>query len=265
MSEHDAEPGEFAHADIGLVCALPIELGAFFDRCEKVRKYSGDDFTFRGGRYDKIRVGAAQSGMGFARARRATHALIDAHSPPWVISCGFSGALVPEAAVGHVVMANAICDQHGNELLIDLKLPDNPKAGVHVGRMLTADDIVRRVADKKALAEKHQAIAVDMESLAVAQVCRERGVRFLAVRVISDDLSADLPEEILSLVGSTGSVRFGAALGAMWKRPSSVKDMWKLREKAHQAADTLADFLDGVVRQLYNASVRDAVLKSPPQ
>lgn len=263
MSDEEPAPGDFAHADIGLVSALPIELNALFDRCEKVRKYSGDDFTFRGGRYDKVRIAAAHCGMGFARARRATQALIDAHSPPWIISCGFSGALVPAVAVGHVVMANAIVDQHGHEIALDLNLPANPKSGVHVGRLLTSDEIVRKVADKKALAEKHQALAVDMESLAVAQVCRERGTRFLAVRVISDDLSADLPEEILSLVGSTGSVRFGAAIGAMWKRPSSVKEMWKLREKAHRGAETLADFLDGVVRQLYNAIVRDTVLKKP--
>jgi adenosylhomocysteine nucleosidase len=261
MSEEQAEPGKFAQADIGIISALPIELGAFFDRCERVRRYSGDEFTFKGGRYDKIRVAAAHSGMGFARARRATHALVDAHTPKWILSCGFSGALVPEVALGHVVMANAICDQHGNELTIDLNLPGNPKSGVHVGRLLTADDIVRRVDDKKQLAEKHQALAVDLESLAVAQVCRERGIRFMAVRVISDDLSADLPEEIMSLVGSTGSVRFGAALGAVFKRPSSVKEMWKLREKAHRASETLADFLDGVLRQLYNTIAKDEVLK----
>jgi adenosylhomocysteine nucleosidase len=264
MSDEPSETGDLAHADIGIVAALPIELGALFDRCDKVRKYSGDDFSFRGGRYDNIRIAAAHSGMGFARARRATHALIDAHSPAWILSCGFSGALDPDVACGHVVMANAICDQHGNELTIDLKLDANPKGGVHVGRILTSDAIVRKVDEKRALAEKFGAIAVDMESLAVAQVCRERNVRFMAIRVISDDLSADLPEEILSLVGSTGSVRFGAALGAVFKRPSSVKEMWKLREKAHRGAETMADFLDGVLRQLYKASVRDEVLKDRP-
>ncbi|MGE3316966.1 MAG: 5'-methylthioadenosine nucleosidase [Planctomycetaceae bacterium] len=265
MSEAETQTADFAHADIGIVSALPIELAAFFDRCEKVRRYSGDDFSFRGGRYDRIRIVAAHCGMGFARARRATHALIDAHSPPWVLSCGFSGALAPEIACGHVVMANAICDQHGNELKIDLNLPDNPKSGVHVGRLLTADAIVRRVDEKKELGQKHQAVAVDLESLAVAQVCRERNVRFMAIRVISDDLAADLPEEILSLVGSTGSVRFGAALGAVFKRPSSVKQMWKLRENANRAAETMADFLDGVVRQLYNATVKEEVLRDPPK
>jgi adenosylhomocysteine nucleosidase len=102
------------------------------------------------------------------------------------------------------------------------------------------------------------AIAVDMESLAVAQVCRERNTRFLAVRVVTDDLSADLPPEILSLVGSTGTIRFGAALGAAWKRPGSIKEMWKLREAAGKAAGRLADFLDGVVRQLYNTIPKHA-------
>ena len=87
----------------------------------------------------------------------------------------------------------------------------------------------------------------------IIHVCRERGVKFLAVRVISDDMSADLPEEVRTVIGSSGSARFGAALGALWKRPGSVKDMWHLRETAHTASEHLATFLDGVVKQLHSA------------
>ena len=92
-----------------------------------------------------------------------------------------------------------------------------------------------------------------MESLAVAQVCRERGSAFWPYRVVSDDLSNDLPAEVLSIVGPTGTTRLGAALGAIWKRPDSIRDMWHLRQSAHLAAERLATFLDGVVIQLYNA------------
>ena len=92
-----------------------------------------------------------------------------------------------------------------------------------------------------------------MESLAVAQVARDSGTRFLTVRSISDDLSADLPPEVLSLVGSSGTMRLGAALGSIWKRPSSVKEMWQLRESAMKASERLASFLDGVVKQLHEA------------
>ena len=63
----------------------------------------------------------------------------------------------------------------------------------------------------------------------MAQVCREQSVRCLSVRAISDDVASDLPPEVLTLLGPTGTTRLGAALGAIFKRPESVRDMWKLR------------------------------------
>ncbi|MEI8020994.1 MAG: 5'-methylthioadenosine nucleosidase, partial [Schlesneria sp.] len=111
----------------------------------------------------------------------------------------------------------------------------------------------KKISEKQILAEKTGAVAVDMETYAIAALCRERKERFLAVRAVSDDLSADLPDEVLSLVGETGSVRVGAVIGALWKRPGSYKDMWRLRENAMLCAERLAKFLDGVVRQLHES------------
>src|SRR5688500_3749765 len=206
MTSPQSPQDDKAHADIALVCSLAIEIDPLLKRCEKVRKYTGGKFVFRGGRYDQIRLAIVQSGMGFANARRATEALIDAHTPDWVLSVGFSGGLLPSMKIGDVVLANAIADIHGNELKVDSKMADDLEHGIYVGRLLNTDEIVRTVEEKKQLAEKHSAIAVDMESLAVAQVCRDLGKRFMAVRVISDDLSADLPPEVLSVIGSTGAV-----------------------------------------------------------
>jgi adenosylhomocysteine nucleosidase len=242
-----------AHADVGIVAALALEVAPLVERCSKVRKYVGASFTFRGGRYDAAKIAFVESGMGFARARAATQALIDGHTPKWVISAGFSGALLPEMKVGDIAIANALADTHGHELSVDLKMPEDRARGLYVGRLLTADRLVRTVEEKRQLAAQTGAIAVDLESLAVAQVCRDAKTRFLAVRVISDDLSADLPPEVLTVVGSSGYLRMGAALGALWKRPSSFSDLWKLRETAHVAAERLATFLDGVVLQLYQA------------
>ena len=71
--------------------------------------------------------------------------------------------------------------------------------------------------------------------------------------MISDDCSTDLPKEVLSILGETGAVRAGAALGAVFKRPESIKEMWKMRGDASRAATRLASFLEGVVVQLYDA------------
>jgi adenosylhomocysteine nucleosidase len=254
----DAPPAaDTAHADIGIVCALKLELAEYLDLCDRVRKYSGGNFTFRGGftgpDWD-IRVVVVEAGTGAERARRATRALMDAHTPAWVISAGFSGALHPDLALGDIVVANSIVDAAGQELRVDVKMTPDPEQGWHVGRILMADDIVRTVSQKRQLAEQHSALAVDMESQAVAQVCEQTKTRFMAVRVISDDLSHDLPPEVMSVFGGTGSLRAGAIAGALLKRPSSAKDMWRLRENAQHASAKLARFLNVVVPSLYEAS-----------
>jgi adenosylhomocysteine nucleosidase len=89
-----------------------------------------------------------------------------------------------------------------------------------------------------------------METAEVAAVCGERGVRFLAARVVSDDAEHDLPREIVPLLTGSNSYRAGAALRALWHRPSSLKDFWALHEHAQEAADRLAQFLAAAIGRL---------------
>ncbi len=248
---------DMAHADIGFVSALNIEIAPFLRRCLTPKKYSGGEFTFRGGRYDDARVALVESGPGFAQARRATQALIQAHTPHYIVSCGFSGALQPELKLGHIVMADAISDTHGQHVSLTLNLPEQLPAGVHAGRLVVVDEPVTTSQDKHDLGQTHDALAVDTGSLAVSQVCRDLGVGFLAVRVINHELDTDLHPEAQSVLAATTGRRIGAALGSLWKRPGSYKELWQLREQAHFAAQQLASFLDGVVEQLYEAISED--------
>ncbi len=242
---------DLAHADVALVCALHMEISPLLDRCEKPRKYVGGKFTFRGGRYRHIRVAAVECGGGPARARQATQGLIDAHSPDWVISVGFAGSLVPEIRAGSIFVAETVADaDSGVSLAIDLKMPSDPARGLHTGKLVTTTQIVRLVSEKHALAQQTGGQVVDMESYAIADVCRQREKTFMCVRVITDDTTADLPPEILTIFGKTGKQRAGAVAGAFFKRPSSVKDLWKLRGQVNEHAVTLAKFLDGVLVQL---------------
>lgn len=58
---------------------------------------------------------------------------------------------------------------------------------VHSGKIVTGDRFVATAAESSALrAELREALAVDMESGAVAQVCHDYGLPFCAVRTISD-------------------------------------------------------------------------------
>lgn len=244
-----------SRADIGLVCALSMELNHFFDRCERVRTLAGGGFRFRGGRLSDIRVASVESGAGVEKAARATRALIDGHDPSWVIACGFAGALREAVKVGDIVVSNSVVDAHGGCIETPHGMQADPAKGLHVGRVFTADKIVRFVDEKRSLAAEFDAIACDMESHAVAAVCREAKVPLMIVRAITDDLSADLPAEVHALLASSsGAGRLGATVGALWNRPESVKDLWKLREHAAVAARRLAPFLASVVEQLHAAT-----------
>jgi adenosylhomocysteine nucleosidase len=100
---------------------------------------------------------------------------------------------------------------------------------------------VRTAAEKADLRARTGADVVDMESVAVAAACRDRGTRFLSVRVVSDEAKTELPREVVTLMNRSGSYLVGAALRAVWNRPSSLKDLLALHSHATEAADRLAD------------------------
>jgi adenosylhomocysteine nucleosidase len=245
-----------ARADVGLVAALKLEVGEFLEKCDRVKKYTGGDFTVYGGFLRDVRTAVAVCGAGSKRAARAAHALLDAHTPEWMLSVGFAGGLTDDLRIGDIVVANWIVPADAPApdadagLKIDVKMANDPQRGLYVGRLATSSHIVHTVQEKREIAARTGAIAVDLESLAVAEVCRERKVKFMAIRAVSDDCSADLPTEVLSILGGTGTIRAGAVVGALWKRPSSYKGLWQLRQNAQLAAERLALFLAAVIKQM---------------
>ncbi|MHB1666338.1 MAG: 5'-methylthioadenosine/adenosylhomocysteine nucleosidase [Thiomonas sp.] len=81
---------------------------------------------------------------------------------------------------------------HGAAGQAHLKLLDIDAPRVHHGLLLSGDRFVGGPADAQRLrAALPDALAVDMESAAVAQVCADYGVAFAAVRSISDRADAD--------------------------------------------------------------------------
>jgi len=239
-----------ARADIGIVVALALEISPFLDRCQHVHKYTGGRFVFRGGRLDDTRIAVVETGPGAALAARGTRALIDAHRPQWIISAGFSGSLVPTIVHSDLVVGTSIRSPDGRELKFDLKFEADPDSGLHAGPLLTGEKILRTVTEKKLAATKTGCVAVDLESFSVADVCREAGQKFLAVRTISDDLTSDLPAEALAIFAAQGFRRWGAVAGSLFRRPSSAQDLWELRNQASRAAEALASFLPKLIRSL---------------
>jgi adenosylhomocysteine nucleosidase len=232
---------------VGIVAALSMEVGFLVDKLKNVRKYSGPRHTVIEGEVAGKVVGLIVTGMGREAARLGAQLLLDGHHPRWLLSAGFAGALDPALARNGIVMANEVIDLEGHRYAIDVAVP--PSEGnrdrgprIATGRLLTVDRIIPTAAEKAELRRRYEADLLDMETSAVAALCSERGVRFLSIRVISDEAGVDLPPEVVTLLTHSGSYRVGAALRALWQRPSRIKDFWALHEHAQEAADHLARF-----------------------
>lgn len=246
--------------DVGIVAALPIEIGALRDRLKNVRTIEdaeGRKLAVVEGEIDERLLAFVVGGTGIEPARKATARLLAGHRPRWIISAGFAGALDPTLLRGDVIVPRQVIDGDAVDaprLSIDFGGLDQgdgvPGRRLRAGTLVTMPAIVRTTADKARLRDQTQADVVDMESFGVASLCAERNQPFLGVRVVSDDAAQELPPEILTILGPTGGFRLGATLGSLWKRPSSVKDLWRLYEHATESAERLATVLLQLIARL---------------
>jgi adenosylhomocysteine nucleosidase len=123
----------------------------------------------------------------------------------------------------------------------DALWPDsNPETGV----LLTADRLAASAADKAGLAAQWGAVAVDMESAAVAAVAHELDVPFLCVRAIADPAEMALPRALLRATDAAGAVRRVALLGELLGRPGDVGTLLRLASHFRAALRTLARAAD---------------------
>jgi adenosylhomocysteine nucleosidase len=235
---------------VGIVAALPIEVGYLVDALRRVRKYHSSAVTVIEGECGKKIVALAIAGAGRAAAARAAEVLITGHRPRWMISAGFAGALNPQLARNDRVLAHEVIDREGRRFPVEQ--PESLASGPahQKGRLLTVDQVVLTAQEKQELRDRFEADLVDMETVAVAALATEKLIRFLSVRVLSDDARSDLPRELATLLSRSGSYRIGAAMRALWQRPSSLKDFWVLHERALESAEILAKFLARCIDEL---------------
>jgi adenosylhomocysteine nucleosidase len=240
--------------DVGLVFAMGAESGGFEDLLEGIVTTRGQGFLVRHGTLAGRRIVLALSGVGRKAAMHATEALIAGHHPRWIISAGFCGGLSPELRRHDILVAESIVDSSGNVLTVETApataaLDAAPRP--HVGRLLTVDAIIRLPKRKREMGLKHHALAADLESGAVAEVCRRVSTRFLAVRVVSDAVDDELPAEIAGMARQNSAAgQWGAALASVLNRPGSLKDMYRLKENALISSDRLARFLARLIPRL---------------
>lgn len=255
-------PPELLPCDVLFVFGSGIESGGLVDLLsgsETSRHKHGVEHASKLAGHE---VAIVESGEGAKAAAYAVAQAIAFYQPRWVVAAGFATALTPDLGRGNILLATEALNEQGQSIAIGLKAdPATLGRGVKSGRLLSVSEVVRRPADRRRLAEKHTAeqhaidqpaaLACDMETFAIAEVCRRLNVPLLAVRIITDEVDDELPREIEHLLKQkTWAAKVGATAGALLNRFSAAKDLWHLREDALKASDRLAKFLKSMVSQL---------------
>jgi adenosylhomocysteine nucleosidase len=180
--------------------------------------------------------------MGLENAARAMNWVVDG-SPHLVIAAGFAGALDPSLSVGSVVVGSEVIESEDQSWRTAIPA----ELGDHVcGRILTSESLVTRAAKKRSLFRETRAIAVDMESAAIAEACQAKRIPCAVVRAISDTAATDLSPGLERLL-SKGRVSWPQALGAIVRHPSLIGEFQRLARDTRLAARNLADALNQII------------------
>jgi adenosylhomocysteine nucleosidase len=232
----------------GLVVALPEELTTLTSK--KIDK--GQCLLFA----DKMLV--AYSGAGPANAQAAAELLV-AQGATRLISWGCAAALSAALKPGDLVLADKLVDAEGGTAAKFCVCTDwhshtksmlAPFITVHTGGLAESKSIVSSSKDKTQRQAMTGAVALDMESIAIAKVAKQHGHPFLAIRVIADPVDMSLPRAISYALNDQGDMVLGKLLLFLALHPAELPNLIKLGRHFRAAKSTLkaiAGHLDEVI------------------
>ena len=211
---------------IGIIGAVIEEAEAIKKEIKEIKEIKEtviSGISFFTGKFNDRDVVFVQSGIGKVNAAITATLLIEKFKVSEVIFSGVAGSLDERLKVGDVVIGRDIVQHDVDATAFGYKMGQIPqmkewafesdkelveRAGnisnfdhhIFFGRILTGDQFVSKKDVKIQLGKDFEALCVDMESGAVAQVCTRLGVRFLIIRSISDSITDESDMEYETFV-----------------------------------------------------------------
>jgi len=161
---------------LGIIAALPREVAPLVQGWKEERLPGNRVLYLR----DDVVVACA--GMGPAQAALAIAAARALLPLTELISVGLAGACDPALPVGAIVRPGIVVDRNTGERFLD----------DHYDQLLISTTAIISIAEKQRLRLAYDAAAVDMEAATVARLARAHGLKFRAIKAISDSADFDM-------------------------------------------------------------------------
>lgn len=215
---------------IGIIGAMQIEVDNLLKDIENksMKVISGIEYT-QGNLYDK-EVVVAKCGIGKVFAALCTQTMILEFNPDMILNTGVAAGIAKETNIGDVVIGNNLvqydmdtspigdpvgmisgidlvhipCSENIiNKLDIELsKINANHK----IGTIATGDKFISSTKETERINTLFGAIAFDMESGAVGQVCYVNDVDYGIIRSISDNGSEDAGQDFMQFAKKAAKI-----------------------------------------------------------
>jgi adenosylhomocysteine nucleosidase len=185
----------------------------------------------------------ALSGIGRAAAAAAAQALVDAGVSA-LMTFGMAGGLDPALKPGSVVIPRELISLDGARYAACRAWREQVVAAVSAlcavseGNLLTSTHAIQTPADKAAAFRTTGAAAVDMESVAVAEIAAKHNLPFIAVRVIVDTAADMLPRAVVA-ASRAGKVQFARLIGGLILAPREIASLIRLAQRYRIAMRSL--------------------------
>jgi adenosylhomocysteine nucleosidase len=188
------------------------------------------------------------SGMGGDAAGQAALALVAAGARG-LLSFGLAGALDPALQAGTVVLPRAVTDGAGKVHTTDdawrerLAARQGALTDRHPlivdGPLLSVAQPLTTPATKTQARARTGAVAVDMESFAIARIALEQGVKFAVARVVVDTAADSLPRSVIQATDPRGQVSYPRLLSGLLRRPPDLFALLRLARRYRVALRSL--------------------------
>lgn len=154
-----------------------------------------------------------------------------------IVSFGIAGALAPLLQTGDAIIATHVvagnehytCDVAWSQILRG-KLVYS-RSAIIAG----VDEVVSHIGAKRALFRDSGGHAVDMESHVAARFAKQRGLPFVALRIISDGYQRTLPPAALEPLKPNGKPRLFAVLKSVASDPGQIPELIQTGREAGKA------------------------------
>jgi len=175
------------------------------------------------------------------RARALAQRMLD-EGAEGLLSFGIAGGLDPRLTPGNLVIGSAVA-AGGRRLEADAAWCRRLAAalpGACSGIIAGSDEVVASAAAKAELAARCGAVAVDMESGAVAEACARAGKPFAVLRAIADPAGRGIPALAMRGLGPDGETRPLAVAAGLLRHPGDLPALIRLGRDSQAALAALA-------------------------